>query len=97
MYCASFCPIRSQNPLAPRDARVDEVPLQQHVVLRGERDHHCRKLRSLALWIVIAFAGATDGEVENRDFNSETRCPTSRPRNTLRGTSRGSEVPWQSQ
>ena len=35
--------------LAPCDARVDQVALEQHVVLRCERDHHCRKRRSLRL------------------------------------------------
>ena len=35
--------------LAPRDPRVDEVPLQEHVVLRGKRDHDRRELRSLRL------------------------------------------------
>jgi hypothetical protein len=33
--------------LAPRDPRIDEVALQQHVVLRGQRDHHRWKFRSL--------------------------------------------------
>jgi hypothetical protein len=30
-------PDQDYQLLAPRDARVDQVPLQQHVVLRGER------------------------------------------------------------
>ncbi len=42
-------PDQHEQPLAPRDPRVDQVALQQHVVLRGERDHHCRELRSLRL------------------------------------------------
>jgi hypothetical protein len=32
---------------------------------------------------------------EKRDFTYETRYPTPRSRNTVRGTSRGSEDPWQ--
>src|ERR1035437_8991865 len=42
-------PDKYEQPLAPRDPRVDQVALQQHVVLRGERDYHCRELRSLRL------------------------------------------------
>src|ERR1035437_5131875 len=42
-------PYQHEQPLAPSDPRVDQVALQQHVVLRGERDHHCRKLRALRL------------------------------------------------
>ena len=42
-------PDQHEQPLAPRDPRVDQVALQQHVVLRGERDHHCRELRTLRL------------------------------------------------
>ena len=30
-------PYQHEQPLAPRDARVDQVALEQHVVLRGER------------------------------------------------------------
>ena len=44
-----FLPDQHEQPLAPRDARVDQVSLQQHVVLRGERDHDCWELRSLRL------------------------------------------------
>ena len=33
-------PDQHKQPLAPRDARVDQVALEQHVVLRGERDRH---------------------------------------------------------
>ena len=40
---------QDEKPLAPRDARVDQVALEQHVVLRGERDHHRWTLRSLRL------------------------------------------------
>src|SRR5208282_4525637 len=42
-------PDQHEQPLAPRDACVDQVALQQHIVLRGEWDHHCRELRSLRL------------------------------------------------
>jgi hypothetical protein len=35
--------------LASCYSRVDQVPLQQHVVLRGERDHHRSEFRSLRL------------------------------------------------
>src|ERR1700751_4917973 len=42
-------PDEHEQPLSPRDPRIDEVSLQQHVVLRGERDHDCRKLRPLRL------------------------------------------------
>ncbi len=42
-------PDQHEQPLASRDSRVDQVTLQQHVVLRGERDHYCRELRSLRL------------------------------------------------
>jgi len=48
MPSAFFCPIRTSNRF-PRDACVDQVALEQHVVLRGERDHHRRELRSLRL------------------------------------------------
>jgi len=40
-------PDQHEQPLAPRDARIDQVALEQHVVLRGQRNHDCRKLRSL--------------------------------------------------
>ena len=33
-----------QQPLAPRDPRVNQVALQQHVVLRSQRNHHLREL-----------------------------------------------------
>src|SRR5450631_2655947 len=33
----------------PRDARVDQVSLEQHEVLHGHRDHHRRKLGTLRL------------------------------------------------
>ncbi len=33
--------------LAPRDARVSRVPLEQQVLLRRQRDHHDRELRPL--------------------------------------------------
>src|ERR1035441_5269119 len=36
-----------QQPLAPRDPGVNQVALQQHVVLRGQRNYYRRKLRSL--------------------------------------------------
>ena len=42
-------PDHHEQLLAPRDPRVDQVPLQKHVVLRGERNHHCRELRPLRL------------------------------------------------
>ena len=42
-------PDQDEQPLAPRDAGVDQVALEQHVVLRGERDHDRRELRSLRL------------------------------------------------
>src|SRR5271169_2959684 len=42
-------PDQHEQTLAPRDPRVDQVPLQEHVVLRGKRDHYCRELRSLRL------------------------------------------------
>ena len=42
-------PDEHQQPLSPRDSRVDQVALQQHVVLRGQRNYHCRELRSLRL------------------------------------------------
>jgi len=38
-------PDQHEQPLAPRDARVDQVPLQQHVMLGGQRDHDCGELR----------------------------------------------------
>src|SRR6266571_4873648 len=37
-------PDQHKQPLAPRDPRVDQVALEQHVVLGGKRDHHCREL-----------------------------------------------------
>src|SRR5437016_2476178 len=40
-------PDQHNQLLAPRDPRIDQVALQQHVVLRGERDHHGWKLRPL--------------------------------------------------
>src|SRR5205823_144082 len=53
-------PDQHEQSLAPCDPRVDQVPLQQHVVLRGERYHHRRKLRPLRL---------VDGNrVTQRDF-----------------------------
>ena len=42
-------PDQHQQPLAPRDPRVNQVALQQHVVLRGQRNYHRRELRSLRL------------------------------------------------
>src|ERR1019366_1919933 len=42
-------PDQHEQPLAPRDPRIDQVALQQHVVLHGERDNDCRELRSLRL------------------------------------------------
>ena len=42
-------PDQHEQPLPPRDPRVDQVALEQHVVLRGERDHNRRELRSLRL------------------------------------------------
>jgi hypothetical protein len=42
-------PDQHEQPLAPRDPRVNQVALQQHVVLRGQRNHHRRELRSLRL------------------------------------------------
>ena len=42
-------PDQHEQPLAPRDARVDKVALQEHVMLCGERDHDCRELRTLRL------------------------------------------------
>src|ERR1035437_3405309 len=42
-------PYQHEQPLAPSDPRVDQVALEQHVVLRGKRNHNCRKLRSLRL------------------------------------------------
>src|SRR5215467_12059147 len=38
-----------EQPLAPRNSCIDKIPLQEHVVLRGERDHDCRELRTLRL------------------------------------------------
>jgi len=42
-------PDQHEQPLARRDSRVDQVTLQQHVVLRGQRNHNCRELRALRL------------------------------------------------
>ena len=42
-------PDQHEQPLAPRDPRVNQVALQQHVVLRGQRNYHRRELRSLRL------------------------------------------------
>src|ERR1035437_9082691 len=42
-------PDQHEQPLAPRDPRVDQVALEQHVVLRGKRYHDRRELRSLRL------------------------------------------------
>src|SRR5208282_899301 len=42
-------PDQHEQSLAPRDARVDKVALQQHVVLGRKRDDDCRELRSLRL------------------------------------------------
>src|SRR5258708_36742457 len=36
-------PDQHEQPLPTCYARVDQVALDQHVVLRGERDHHCRE------------------------------------------------------
>jgi hypothetical protein len=66
-------PDQDEQPLAPRDARVAQVALEQHVVLRGERDHHCRKLRSLRL--------------VDRDRVSDA-CPTSYAGRSERSSSR---------
>src|SRR5260370_41554211 len=33
-------PDQHEQPLAPRDPCVDQIALEQHVVLRGERDHY---------------------------------------------------------
>ena len=38
-----------QQPLAPRDSRIDQVTLQQHVVLRGQWNHNGREFRTLRL------------------------------------------------
>ena len=35
-------PDQNDQLLSPRDPRIDQVALQEHVVLRGNRDHHCR-------------------------------------------------------
>src|SRR5439155_26856364 len=40
-------PDQHEQSLAPCDPRVDQVPLQQHVVLRCQRYHHRWKFRSL--------------------------------------------------
>jgi hypothetical protein len=42
-------PDEHEQPLSPRDSGINQVPLQEHVVLRGERDHDCRELRPLRL------------------------------------------------
>jgi hypothetical protein len=34
-----------KQSLAPRDSRIDHVALQQHVVLRGERNHFADRVR----------------------------------------------------
>jgi len=39
MPSAFFFLDHHEQPLASRDARVDQFALEQHVVLRGERDH----------------------------------------------------------
>jgi hypothetical protein len=36
-------PDQHEQPLAPRDPRINQVALQEHVVLRGERDHHLKQ------------------------------------------------------
>ena len=47
------CPISTSSRF-PRDPGIYQVALQQHVPLGCQRDHHCRELWSLRLWIVIA-------------------------------------------
>jgi hypothetical protein len=42
-------PDQHHQPFAPRDPRVDQVALEQHVVLGSQRDHHRWKFRSLRL------------------------------------------------
>jgi hypothetical protein len=37
-------PDEHQQPLSSRYPRVDQVALEQHEVLGGQRDHNCRKL-----------------------------------------------------
>ena len=46
---AFFCPTSTTSFLARVIPRVDEVALEQHVVLGGQRDHHRRELRPLRL------------------------------------------------
>ena len=43
------CADQHEQPLAPVDPGVEEVSLQQHIVLRMDRDDHGRELAPLAL------------------------------------------------
>jgi hypothetical protein len=40
--------------LAPRDARVNEISLEQRILLRRQRNDDSRKLGARDLWIVMA-------------------------------------------